>query len=264
MADKSTRMQALTKEISSLTKGLGGWLGKLFDRIVYSKTASLVVSGLFALIFCISISFQDLSYTFLRSDISTLNLSAVPIEVLMDTENYEVSNLPGTADLTVEGDAADIQLVRTQNSASIIADLRNLQEGDNVVVLKAAGLPSGVNVQVTPPSAEVDLQRKYTQSFPITADLLSGTARSASDFTAALSVKNVTIKATRTKLDEVRSVKAIIDASKKYSDFTVQAPLVAYDSGGKQMDVSIIPDTVEAQVSVKDSSGSDASKNSDS
>lgn len=264
MPDKQNGVQSFWKTLQHFGSSLGGLLGKLFDKVIYSNKASLIMSGLFAVIFCVSISYDELNFTFFSSDTNTYNMSSVPVEVQMNTEDYEVIGMPSTADLTIEGDAVDIQLVRTQNSASVIADLRSMTEGKNVVIFKASGLPSGLNVTITPPSVEVELQRKYTVSFPVTADILTGSGRKPENFSATLSVKNVTIRATNAKLSEVRSVKAIIDASRDYSDFTVKAPLVAYDSAGKPMDVTIVPDSVDATVTINTPASTDSSTSSGS
>lgn len=245
-------LHSLSKDLWELVKSFGNWIGKVFDRIIYNNRASLVVSGVFAIIFCVSINYEDLSFQFLSADTTTYNYGSVPVETLMDSENYEVSGLPATADLTVTGDPADIQLVRTQNSASVRADLRSLAEGTNVVALEAVGLPTGVEATVTPSTAEVNLQKKIEKSFLIEPELLVGSNQSASDYsTPVLSTRSVTIKAISSKLESIRTVKAIIDASGKDGDFTVTAPLVAYDSEGKQVNVTITPDSVTATVTLK-------------
>lgn len=265
MPDKDSKLHSVSRSLWNLCKSVSLQFGKLFDKIIYNGKASLIVSGLFAVIFCISINYQELSFEFFHSDVSTLNLSSVPVEVLIDTESFEVNGLPNTADLAIQGDPADIQLVRTQNSASVQADLRTLEPGTNMVPLKATGLPSGLDVTVTPSSAEVDIQRKYTRSYTVTPELLLGKGQRDGDFeTPVLSVKSVTIKATKSKLDTIRLVKAIIDTSGKNDDFRVTAPLVAYDAAGKQINVTITPESVEATVKRADSSANSSANSSDS
>lgn len=226
-------------------------ISKLFDRVIYSDRLSLIVSGLIAVAVCVSINSQDLSFQFFKNDAVTLNLTAIPVEVLADEESYEVSGVPTTADVTVVGDPTDIQLVRTQNSASVTADLRNLSEGTNTVPLDAAGLPTGLEVSVNPSSVQVTLAKKYSKTFFITPDLIVGSGQSVNAYTKpTLSVRSVTIKATRDKLNAIRSVRAIVDTSGYEGGFEAEVPLVAYDSSGKQVTVSMNPSTVTATVTM--------------
>lgn len=252
MDKKSSRWSRFCHDAATLVKTLGSRISKLFDKVIYNRKASLIVSGVFAVIFCVSISFDELRFALFSSDISTLSLPNVPVEATYDAANYEVTGLPGTAELVVEGDAADLQLVRAQNSASIQVDLSGLQEGSNSVVLQASGLPNGVSATVNPDHVEVDIQKKMSKTFFITPELLVGENQNEDDFeTPELSAKNVTIKATRNTLNSIRVVRAIVDTAGQDGDFTVQAPLVAYDSNGKQVNVSMSPASVTATVKMK-------------
>lgn len=237
--------------LGGLMRTVTGRISKLFDRAIYNDKLSLVVSGLLALAICVSVNYQDLSFQFFRNDAVTLNLAAVPVEVLVDENSYEVSGVPSTADITVIGDPTDIQLVRTQNSASVTADLRSLGEGTNTVHLDASGLPTGLEVSVNPATVQVTLARKYTKTFFITPDLIVGSGQSVNAYNKpSLSARSVTIKATREKLNAIRTVRAIVDTSGYEGAFEADVPLVAYDASGKQVSVSMHPTTVTAKVTM--------------
>ncbi|WP_305204706.1 hypothetical protein [Dubosiella newyorkensis] len=64
---------------------------KLFDRIIYHKTSSIIVSLLASIAICVSVSFDDLRYTFFNSEAATLNVPGVSVEVRADTEKYEIT-----------------------------------------------------------------------------------------------------------------------------------------------------------------------------
>lgn len=230
-------------------EGTVGRVSRLFDRIIYSDRGSLVISGLIAVLICVAVNSDDLSYRLFNKDAATLNLPAVPVEVLVDENNYEVSGVPPTADITVVGDGADIQLVRTQNSASVTADLRNAAEGSNTIALTASGLPTGLDITVNPETVNAVLAKKYSKTFFISSDLIVGAGQSANAYQKpVLSTRSVTIKATRNKLNSIRFVRAIVDTSGYEGSFQAEVPLVAYDSAGKQVSVSISPSTVTADV----------------
>lgn len=256
MDNRNSWISRFSHDCLNLLKSVGNRISKLFDKVIYNRRASLIVSGVFAVIFCVSISYDELRLSLFSQDKTTLSLSAVPVEATYDESVYEISGLPGTANMEVEGDPADLQLVRTQNSASVQADLSSMQEGSNTVVLKAAGLPAGVSATVDPESVEINVQKKYSRNFFVTPELIVGDNQTEDQFeTPELTVRSVSIKATKDKLNSIRSVKAIVDTAGHDTDFTANAILVAYDSNGRQVNVSMNPASITASVRVKNPAG---------
>lgn len=252
---ESRPFHRLIKNLSRYATKITDRISKLFDKVIYSRRLSLIVSGVIALVFCISINYGDLSYRLFRSNAVTLNLAAVPVEVLVDDNAYEVSGLPTTADVMVEGDPSDIQLVRTQNSVAVSADLRNMDEGTNAVSLDASGLPTGLEVKVSPATVQVTLSRKYSKTFFIEPDLIVGAGQIESNYEKPeLATRSVTVRATRDKINSIRTIRAIIDTSSYPGSFSADVPLVAYDASGKQVNVTISPETVNVNVTVKSNS----------
>ncbi|MCF0246129.1 MAG: hypothetical protein HUJ55_04825 [Ileibacterium sp.] len=242
------------KKLSDSAKKQANQVSKGFDKIIYNKRASFIASGIFAVVFCLSISFNDLRFQLLGKDVSTLNLTNVPVTQLLDSESYEVTGMPATADVSIQGDESDIQMVRIQNAVSVRADLRTLAEGENTVSLEVVGVPSGMTSSVNPSTVQVVLAKKETRTFFISeqATWMVGTGQSESDFSiGALSTKSVSIKATQKNLNAIRSVKAIIDTSGHASNFSTEAALIAYDAEGKPVNCSINPKTVTVDVKYK-------------
>lgn len=239
-------------ECTSTLSRLVGKASKLFDEVIYSNKASKIACGIVAIFLGLSTNYQDLSLHFLnRGNAVTLNLAAIPVEIMVDENTYEVSGVPTTADITVEGDAATIQLVRTQNRAMVTADLRSLGEGSSTVALDASGLPTGLTVRVTPSSVQATLARKYSKTFFITPDVIVGTGQSINAYNKpTLSLRSVTVRATRDKLNAIRAVRAIVDTSGYSGGFTAEVPLVAYNSLGHQVNVTMTPQTVQATVTM--------------
>lgn len=229
-------------------------LSKLFDRVVYSPKSSLLVSLLASIAICISVNFNDLNYRFFNKDEEVLNLNNVPVNAIYNTEEYTVNGIPETVTVTLTGSPADIQLYRTQYQVEVNADLRNLSVGKNVVTLRAGGFPSQINASVNPAEAEVTIQKKMTRNFTVSAELIVGAGQSLDEFKVkSLSQTSVTIQATKAELDSIRIVKALVDTSGQNKDFTQDASLVAYDSSGNRVNVTIIPDTISVEVEYTES-----------
>lgn len=226
---------------------------KLFDRIIYHKTSSIIVSLLASIAICVSVSFDDLRYTFFNSEAATLNVPGVSVEVRADTEKYEITGVPSSVDMTLTGDPADIQAFRNQsNSALVIADLRDFTSGKNVCMLQASNIPSQLTVELNPSSVNVDVIPKLNKTFPIQLSLMVGNGQKESDFESMNSMtKTVMVKATQEKLNSIRMINAIVDTTGQVGDFETEAPLVAYDSSGNRVDVEMNPKTIRVSVKVK-------------
>ncbi|MDO4664046.1 MAG: CdaR family protein [Erysipelotrichaceae bacterium] len=254
----------LFHSLGLIIRSLFGRVSKLFDRIIYDNRLSLLFSFIFALAMCISINYTDLQGRFFKNDSVTLNMPNIPVEVFVDTNAYEVTGVPSVADITIEGDTADIQLVRTQNSAAITADLRQLTEGTSEVTLEVSGLPTGLTVKVNPSTVQATLAKKYTKTFFVSPDLIVGNGQSPNAYNEpTLSSRSVTVRATRDKLNSIRSIRAIVDTSSYEGEFTADVPLVAYDGAGKQVNVSITPETVQATVTLVQNNHESTSKDKD-
>jgi YbbR domain-containing protein len=254
------------QNVKRLLTVITGYLSRAFDRIIFSNKASLIASGILAAMICAGINYQELSFLLFQTDAVTYTLTGIPVELASaDDQNYEITGVPATADITVTGDSADIQLIRTQNSASVICNLKDASEGTNVIELTASGIPSDVEALVSPETVEVTMTRMYSKTFFITADLIVGAGQSVSFYqTPKLSTRSVTIKATKDKLNSIRTVRAIVDTSGHEGDFEATCPLVAYDSSGKQVKVEITPSEVTATVELASSVGASSSEDTES
>lgn len=228
-------------------------LSKLFDRIVYSQKASMIVSLLVSIVICVSINYNDLNYRFFNKDQEVLNLSNIPVNAIYDSQEYVVEGLPDAVAVTLSGSPSDMQLYKAQYQVEVSADLRNFSPGKNVVEFQASGLPNGVSATMNPNSAEINISQKTKRTFSVTTELILGPQQSADNFEiASISATSVVIKATQTQLDAIRTVKALIDTSGHDKDFTTTAPLIAYDVSGAPVSVTITPDSVQVVIKYKE------------
>ena len=248
--------QGVPGPIENLKKSIMGVLTKLskmFDRIVYSKKSSVFVSFIAAVMICITINFEDISYEFFNKEDATLNVPGVTVEVKVDEEKYQVNGLPKTVDLVLTGSPADIQSFRNNNTATVVVDLRKFKEGENVIPLEAKNIPSQLKVTVMPDKANVEIEKKVSKSFIVKPELLLGVGQKMEDFeTPILGSETVVVRATQEKINSIRKIEAIVDATGKLTNFDVNAPLVAYDASGNKVDVEIRPATIAVKVIRKD------------
>lgn len=150
------------------------------------------------------------------------------------------------------GDINDLQMVRQQNSLSVVADLRQLGEGRSDVELEVQNIPSRLEVIIEPGTVSVELKKKQTQTYALGYDFVNQSEMDATyDLgTPEFDEDTVTVRASEDTLNRVSYVKALIDVSGVTSDFETDAPLAAYDENGDRLEVDIIPSTMHVSISV--------------
>ena len=224
-------------------------ISKLFDRIIYSKKSSILVSFIAAVMICVAVNFDDITYVIFNKEDATLNVPAIPVEVNIDESKYQVSGIPETVDLVLTGNPVDIQVFRNKNTAKVEVDLRKFKEGTNEIPLQVKNIPPHLKADINPPTASVEIEKKVEKNFVIRPELLLGAGQKMDDFESpTLANRTVSIKATQGKINSIRRVEAIIDATGKLDDFEVNAPLVAYDTSGNRVDVEMDPSSVLVSV----------------
>ena len=218
-------------------------VSKLVDRVLFDKKGSVIISLVLSIMICVVINYEDISLKLFND---TRN---VAVEVLADTDKYDVAGVPSTVDVSLTGDATSIQVFRSKGSVQVVADLKKYSEGENIINLKVKNLPEKIEAVVDPATIDVTLSKKVTKSFTIQPELLVGSNQKVTDFeTPTLDVMTVKITASQNQLNSIRIVKALIDCTGQIQDFEANAALAAYDAKGNRVNVTLSPETVHASV----------------
>ncbi|MDO4467496.1 MAG: CdaR family protein [Bacillota bacterium] len=226
-------------------------LSKYVDKIVFNRTGSLVLTLVLALGICLSLDYKNLAMTIFDDSKTTSTVSNVQVNVAYDSKLYEISGLPDNVSVSLTGKASDIQLFRQQHGVSVSSDITKYGEGVVYLDFKVDNLPSSISATITPSSVDVMVEKKIEQIFTVTPKLMVGLNQKEDEFTVPILDKNtVKIVGTKTQINTIRKVEAIVDAAGYTKDFTKDATIVAYDSTGNQVAVLIEPRTVKASVKI--------------
>ena len=183
---------------------------------------------------------------------SVFELPSVPVTINYNSDMFEISGLPGEVAAYVMGEMSDVQLVRTQKSYSVVADLSGLTEGTYQVKLQPKDFSERVNVKLEPSTAMVTIKKKVTTQFDLSYDFIN-TDKLDNIYILGepqFEATKVNVRAASDTLDSIAFVKALIDVSGKTADFEQDAVLVAYDQTGTPVKADIIPSTVKVNVKV--------------
>ena len=228
------------------------FISSVIDNFMFSSKFLGLASLLLALLLYFLFGVDENSITKALS--SSKTLSSVNVVTRYNSESFEVSGVPTKCDVIITGDTASVSNSSTNKNGYCLIDLEGYTEGTHYVKVSAYGYGDSVTATAVPSNAQVTLKRKTTSQFTLSYDFIN-TNQLDSKFILGEPVFNdgvdfVNIRASQDTLNSISLVKALIDVKGQTEDFTVDAPLVAYNSRGQQVDAEIVPNTVKASVKV--------------
>lgn len=223
------------------------WVSSLIDRMFFSKYL-----GLFALVMaCLAyfVATYDSSSNVLSS---SKVLNNVSINARYNSETFELSGLPSACEIVITGDAANVNNAASKKGYCQL-DLEGYTEGTHTIKLNAVGYGDNVTTIISPSEVTVTLKKKTTMQFDLTYDFINQNQMDSryilSEPTFSQGTR-INIRASNDTLNSIALVKALIDVSGVTSDFTIDAPLVAYDKNGQAVNAEIVPSSITASVKV--------------
>ncbi len=252
IAKSSQRVQKTYARLENSIIHFFRWISSVIDRFLFNQKFGKYAALILAIIMYIAVNSSNST----NSIISTSNgtkLTGVAVQVIVNSDAYEVSGIPSTVTCTVLGDASDVQLIKTQNSYKVTADLTGLTEGTHSVTLNPVDFSSRLTVTVDPTNVIVTIKKKTTAKFKLSAQYINTNKMSniyALSDSPTMDTTEVIIKASQDTIDTVAYVKALIDVTGVTQDFETTAKVVAYDQSGAEVNVDIFPSTVTASVKV--------------
>ncbi len=236
----------LENAVLSFFRRLFGYLNKIIFDSKFSKVAALII----AVIIYISVNAGN-SKNVSATQASQIN--DIPIKIIYNSEIYEISGIPKTADVIVMGDMSDITLQKSQINSTLTADLSGLTEGTYTIKLSPTNFISRLSVNVIDiPTVSVTIKKKTTTRFGISSEYINTNAMENiySLSSPIFETTEVMVRASQDTIDQIAMVKALIDVTGVTGSFSQQARVVAYNHQGQMIDCDIIPETVNVQVTV--------------
>ena len=228
------------------------------DRVLFNNRHSNLVALVLALLMYVGVNYSSVQSIYTSTLRSSRSVSDVPVMMNVNSDTFEVSGVPATANITITGDATTVTTAANSKEGKVLVDLDGLPEGTHEVRLTTDGYGSNVNVVVDPSTVVVTLSRKVTKQFDISYDFINQSRMEDiySPGTPVFDYTKVNVRASSKTLDSIAFVKALIDVSDQTSDFEQNARLVAYDSNGNPVNADIIPNEVHVVVPVTNPSKS--------
>lgn len=250
IADKSTTPGVFDGVEDVLLRAIR-WISSLVDRLFIGHKNTTLFALIIAVICYVSVNISDVTFQTSLSSSKTLN--NVNVVTRYNSESFEVSGIPSSCSVVLTGDAANVNNAATK-SGYCLMNLEGYTEGTHTISLTTYGFGDNANQVVTPSEAQVVLKRKTTAQFDLSYDYINQNELDARYILSTPTFENdqtkVNIRASQDTLNSIALVKALIDVSGQKSDFTVDAPLVAYNTKGQMVTAEIVPSTIKASVKI--------------
>ncbi|MDD6467730.1 MAG: CdaR family protein, partial [Erysipelotrichaceae bacterium] len=207
------------------------WMGGIIDKFLFNQKFGKYTALLLAIVLYIAVNSDAKSANILASSGGT-QLENIPVQVIVNSDAYEVSGIPDTVSAMVIGDVSDIQLVKSQTSYKVIADLSGLTEGTHQIKLTPVDFSNRLTISLNPSNVVVTIRKKTTAKFKITHEYVNLNKMDkiyALDNEPVLSTTEVLVKASQETIDQIAYVKALIDVTGVKQDFETTAQIVAYN-----------------------------------
>lgn len=228
------------------------------NKFFTSKIFYILTSIFFAIVL-----FFNANATAIRNDgnsnsgeIYTATVANVPIELKYNTNKYFATSTVASATVHLSG-YNRLQIINEESSNTrdfyLSIDLSGVSSGTRNLPIRVEQLPTGVNAQLSPTSAEVTIEPKTTQTFEVTPKVQASQIPSGFKISSIdLSDPEVSVTAGKEEINRIKSIEADLPSDVLLTDdFSGTISLRAADANGKTLQAQIKPNTVKMKVRVE-------------
>ena len=187
-------------------------------------------------------------------------ITNVPVTVNYNEEAYVVEGLPEAVDIVLIGRKSDIYLAKQLGTNNVILDLSDYEARESAyrVYLSYTKSIDSIDYKLDPSYVTVTIKDKISVTKDIDYDLINEQylSEELSVESVELSRSEVVVKGSEDAINDIASVKALIDLSNEaltnVGTYTVDdIRLVAYDAKGEVLDnIEIVPTTLSATITL--------------
>lgn len=233
----------ITKKLSVPNRKFETWLSK--------QTTLLFLSLFLAIIIFVVVDQKIITFSSQSAEV----LKEQSVNVIYNEEQYVVEGLPESVDVTLIGSKADLYIAKQSANNGVTIDLTGLTPGTHKVNIEYDQGLSDIEYNVNPSVATVIIYEKVSDTRSLTYDVVNNNKLDNTLIVnkVKLSVDEVTIRGAEYKINQVATVKALIDVeelskreagTQTLNDITLKA----YDKDGNVVDVEFVPAKISAEV----------------
>ncbi|WP_188208274.1 CdaR family protein [Alkalibacillus aidingensis] len=230
------------------------------DNWIRSPWFTRVVSLFLAILLYTTVAIDEAN-TSRSSDIflptastDTEMMENVPLQVVLDEEDYVVRGVPDVVNVTVEGPRSVITQTVRQRNFDVLIDLNGLGPGEHQVEIEHSGISNQLSVYTEPQTVDVTIEERSSVTLPVEVDYFG---REDIDETQVFAgppeviPSEVEVTGSSAEIDRIAMVKAIVSFTELSQDgIAHDAPVRVYDTQGNELSVYVDPSTVDVEADV--------------
>lgn len=247
IAHKENIEERKIKTVSNIAN-VFNYINKALDKILSNKISIGIISLVLTIILFVTFSGGDV----LTSATSGVTIKNVAVSVEGLKEGYEVSGIPSSVTVGLIGPSLDIYTTQLTKNYEVYADLSEYNTGSHTVTLKYRNFDNDLTVMILPETCTIRISPQVTKNMALTTKFKNesklGDKYSVS--VSSLSKTKVSVTASRSTINSIDQVCAVIDVANKTKAFTQTCDVKAYDSNGDEVNCTISPSKVVAKCSV--------------
>lgn len=235
----------ITKRFNIPNKKFETWLSK--------STTLLFLSLFIAIAIFIVVDQKIITFSSQSAEV----LKEQKVNVVYNEEQYVVEGLPETVDVTLIGSKADLYIAKQSSNGEVTVDLTGLTPGTHKVNIEYDQGHNDIEYNVNPSVATVIIYEKVSDTRELSYDIVNNDKLDKTLIVTdvKLSVDEVTVRGAEYKIEQVATVKALIDledlATKEAGTQSLNdVTLKAYDKDGNVVDVEFVPAMIDAEVTL--------------
>ncbi|MBM6616193.1 CdaR family protein [Bacillus suaedaesalsae] len=226
------------------------------DKFMDNHWVVRVIALLFALMLYTSVNMgtqsKQVDTPFSLPLMTTENetLTEIPLSVYYDRDNYVVSGLPQTVNVTLEGPRSSVQPIKLQRSIEPYIDLEKLKPGTHELKVLYEDINDSVKVTIDPAVITLTIHEKVEKEFSVEVDYIHELNDGYALDEPIVNPKNVKVIGAKEQVEQIALVKAIVDLKGADEKIKQEAPVAVYDSEGNRLAVEVVPAVVDVEVSI--------------
>ncbi|WP_227395922.1 CdaR family protein [Jeotgalibacillus aurantiacus] len=190
------------------------------------------------------------SSTSSQNDIETIE--NVPVDTMYNEEEFVVSGVPSTIDVTVEGPAALVMRTESARDFRVFINMADLGIGTHEVNIQYENFSPELRVTLNPSVATVTIDERLTQEFRVDAEFNQSIVPEGYQLDSIdVEPETVEITGARNVLESIRYVRASLSADGEVEDGdTFESAVQVLDGNLDKLPVSIEPQNVDLTVNI--------------
>lgn len=214
----------------------------------------------------VSLAFAILLYVFVNVEGTTTDsripsetdrvevLENVPVDILIDDEQYVVSGVPEVVTVSLEGPYSILMPTAKQRNFDVFVDLRDLEAGEHTVEIDHDRIPNELSVYIEPKTINIVIEERATKEFAVQVDFINEDQLPDGYELGEVEVNPevVTVTSSRSIIEQIAMVKVFVDvAGLTESINNREVPVNVYDNQGNGLNIRVVPENVVVSVEVE-------------